>query len=76
MTYDPYSNASTPPDPRYRDPEGGTGAGIMVGALMLLALGGFIYFYAGSSETNVATNDIRPPITQQQGTTGSASPSQ
>jgi hypothetical protein len=73
MTYDPYRNATTPPDPYrdYRDPSGSTGAGLLLGALMLLALGGFIFFFAGSADQNVATTDMRPPITQPS-TTGSA----
>lgn len=80
MSYDPYRNTTpprqtTPPREPYqdfhRDPDGGTGTSFLLGALILLALGGFIYYYAGIDHTNVATNDMRPPITQPS-TTGSA----
>lgn len=74
MTYDPYRN-ELPRDP-YRDPDerdpnqSGAGAAILLGALLLAALGGFIYFFNTDAQ-NLATNDIRPPITQPS-TTGSA----
>lgn len=73
MTYDPYRN-DVPRDP-YRDPrdpkEKGAGAGLLLGALLLAALGGFIYFF-NAGDQNVATNEVRPPITQPS-TTGSSS---
>lgn len=75
MTYDPYRN-ELPHDPYrdYRDPNpGGAGAPILLGALLLAALGGFIYFFTGPGDQTVATNEMRPPITQPS-TTGSASP--
>lgn len=74
MTYDPYRNDITPPDPfrGYRDPnESGTGTGMLLAALMLLALGGFIFYFANTDAQNVASTDMRPPITQPS-TTGSA----
>ena len=67
MTYDPYRNATTPQDPyhnRDRDAEGGSGGAMMLGALVLLAIGGFFYFFGTSDNTNVASNDMRAPITQ------------
>jgi hypothetical protein len=71
MTYDPYRN-ELPNDPyrEYRDPNGtSAGAGLLLGALLLAALGGFIYFFS-TGDQNVATNEMRPPITQPS-TTGS-----
>jgi len=77
MSYDPYQNTTTPPKEPYQDfhrgPDGGTGTSFLVGALILLALAGFIYYYANSDNSNVATNDMRPPITQPN-TTGSGTP--
>ncbi len=73
MTYDPYRNtrpSSTPPPPRepfqdfHRDPDGGTGTSFLLGALILVALGGFIYYYAASDHSDIATNNLRPPVTQ------------
>lgn len=71
MTYDPYRN-DLPRDP-YRDPRevNSGGASILLAALLLAAIGGFIYFYAGPDEQSVATNDARPTVTQP-ATTGSA----
>jgi hypothetical protein len=83
MTYDPYRN--DPPDASYQDPSwkdepyrdyrnedrAAAGAAILLGALLLAAIGGFIYFYSGTSDRSIATNDLRPPITQPS-TTGSA----
>jgi hypothetical protein len=66
MTFDPNRN-DLPPDP-YRDyrkqTRAGAGAAILLGALLLAAIGGFIYFYSGVPESGVATNDTRPPIAQ------------
>jgi len=73
MTYDPYRNNEPPHDPyrRYRtEDRTSAGAAILLGALLLAAIGGFIYFYSGPSEQSIAT-DMRPPITQPS-TTGSA----
>lgn len=79
MTYDPYRNKTPPPPPRepYQDVhrDAGTGTSFLLGALILVALGGFIYYYAGSDSSNVATNDMRPPITQPS-TTGSGTPAE
>ena len=82
MTYDPYRNTpSSKPPPRepfqdfHRDPDGGTGTSFLLGALILVALGGFIYYYAGSDHSNVATNNLRPPVTQPS-TTGSGTPAE
>jgi len=70
MTYDPYRNQ--PPPDRYRDEDrAAAGAAILLGALLLAAIGGFIYFNSGLSDRGVAIHDIRPPITQP-ATTGSA----
>jgi hypothetical protein len=78
MTYDPYRNEpprNEPTDEAYRDYRDedriAAGATILLGALLLAAIGGFLYFYAGPGDQNVATNDIRPPITQPS-TTGAA----
>ncbi|ARQ02537.1 hypothetical protein [Pseudorhodoplanes sinuspersici] len=66
--YDPYRNTTSPPREPYqdfhRDPDAGTGTSFLLGALILVALGAFIYYYAGTDRSNVATNDMRPPITQ------------
>jgi hypothetical protein len=73
MTYDPYRN-EPPHDPyrEYRNEDrAGAGAAILLGALLLAAIGGFIYFYSGVPEQGVASNDMRPLITQPS-TTGSA----
>ena len=75
MTYDPYRNATTPPDPYHRDPEDGSGGTMMLGALVLLAIGGFVYFFGTSDNTNVASNDLRPPVTQSSPSTTGAAPS-
>lgn len=73
MTYDPYRN--DPPEEAYREYRDedrvAAGASILLGALLLAAIGGFIYFYAGAPSQSVATNEIRPPITQPS-TTGAA----
>ena len=83
MTYDPYRNttpSSTPP-PRepfqdfHRDPDGGTGTSFLLGALILVALGGFIYYYAAGDHSDIATDNLRPPVTQQS-TTGSGTPAE
>lgn len=74
MSYDPYRNATPPPREPYqdfhRDPDAGTGTSFLLGALILVALGGFIYYYAGSDRPDIATTDMRPPVTQPT-TTGS-----
>lgn len=79
MTYDPYRDPyrNEPPDGsdlEYRDyrneDRAAAGAAILLGALLLAAIGGFIYFNAGTGD-RVATTDLRPPITQPS-TTGSA----
>ena len=84
MTYDPYRNttpSSIPPPPRepfqdfHRDPDGGTGTSFLLGALILVALGGFIYYYAASDHSDIATNNLRPPVTQPS-TTGSGTPAE
>jgi hypothetical protein len=69
MTYDPYRNRS-PRDPYekpYRvgaaDSQTGFGAALLLGALLLAAIGGFIY-YGSSDQPSVASNDMRPPIIQ------------
>lgn len=79
MSYDPYRDTTphntTPPREPFqnfeRDPDGGTGSSFLLGALVLIALGGFIYYYAGLDTPNMATNDLRPPVTQPS-TTGAA----
>ena len=70
MTYDPYSRIGTiriATTARDLDDYSG-GVAILVGALLLAALGGFIYF-AGPSDRSI--RQIRPPITQPS-TTGAA----
>lgn len=69
MTYDPYRQP-TPQDP-YENPyrvneeqnRSGTGVAMILGAVLLAAIAGFVYFSNGEQAT-VANNDIRPPITQ------------
>ena len=69
MTNDPYRQP-TPQDP-YENPyrvneeenRSGTGVAMILGALLLAAIAGFVYFSTGDQAT-VANNDIRPPITQ------------
>jgi hypothetical protein len=69
MTYDPYRQPS-PQDPYenpYRvheaDSQTGTGAALLLGALLLAAIGGFVYYSTGD-QPSVANNEMRPPITQ------------
>mgnify|MGYP005852672051 CR=1 FL=1 len=73
MSHDPHRN-QTPRDPyrEYRaENRTNAGAAILLAALLLAAIGGFAYFYAGAPNPGVATSDIRPPITQPS-TTGAA----
>ena len=80
MTYDPFRNV-LPRDPfrDYRDPnDTGAGAGLLLGAVMLLALGGFFYYFANTDAQNLATHEPRPPMAQPSSTgsgatTGSSS---
>jgi hypothetical protein len=67
MINDPYR----PQDP-YENPyrvthdgqdTAGVSAAILLGALLLAAIGGFIYF-SGGDRAIVANNELRPPITQ------------
>ena len=69
MTYDPYSN--DPPRDDLEPYSAGVAIGVVVvlGALMFGAIVGFIF--AGPSDMKLATNDLRPPITQPS-TTGSS----
>jgi hypothetical protein len=65
MTFDPYQN-DPPNDPyrAYRDEDRSAGgAAILFGALLLAALGGFVWFYSSTDQTT-ATTEMRPPITQ------------
>jgi hypothetical protein len=81
MTYDPYRNDKASyqdaswPDDRYRDyrneDRAAAGAAILLGAALLAAIGSFVYFYSGVADRDIATNDIRPPVTQPS-TTGAA----
>jgi len=81
MTYDPYRNDDASyqdaswQDDSYRDYRNedrtAAGAAILLGVLLLAAIGGFIYFFAATGDRSVATADIRPPITQPS-TTGAA----
>jgi hypothetical protein len=81
MTYDPYRNDDASyqdaswQDDSYRDYRSedrtAAGAAILLGAALLAAIGSFIYFYSSASDPSVATNELRPPITQPS-TTGSA----
>ena len=76
---DPYRNTTPPPREPYqdfhRDPDAGTGTSFLLGALILVALGGFIYYYSGSQTPNVASKDMRSPVTQPS-TTGSGTPAE
>ena len=47
------------------------GVTVLVGVLLLAAIGGLIYI-GGPSDLSVATNDSRPPITQQPSARGSS----
>jgi len=81
MTYDPYRNDDASyqdaswqdeSDRDYRNEDrAAAGAAILLGAALLAAIGSVVYFYSGAYDRSVATNDIRPPITQPS-TTGSA----
>ena len=79
MTNDPYRQP-TPQDP-YENPyrvneeenRSGTGGAMMLGALLLAAIAGFVYFSTGDQAT-VANNDIRPPITKSTDTPRPAAP--
>ena len=79
---EPLQDSPSPPREPFqdfhRDPDAGTGTSFLLGALVLVALGGFIYYYAGSDHPDMATNDMRPPITQPtttgSGTTGAGTP--
>lgn len=70
MTYDP-NNRPNPQDP-YENPyrvneanrQTGNGVALVFGALLLAAIGGFIYFTANGDRATTANNEIRPPITQ------------
>ncbi len=77
MSFDPYRDTTKPPREPYqdfhRDPDGGTGTSFLLGALVLLALGGFIYYYAGIADRSDVATNMRAPITQPS-TTGSATP--
>ncbi len=70
MTYDPnrYPNPNDPYENPYRVSDAerrtGSGAAFLLGALLLAAIGGFIYFTATGERSTVANNEIRPPITQ------------
>jgi hypothetical protein len=92
MTYDPYRNDPRPNDPyaspyREHDPnrEIGAGASLLLAALLLFALGGFIYFYGAGDKTTMLSSDMRPQISQpvnppapasRPETTGAGSPQQ
>ena len=70
MTYDPnrYPNPNDPYENPYRVSEAerrtGSGVALALGALLLAAIGGFIYFTAKGDQSTVANNEFRPPITQ------------
>lgn len=81
MTYDPYRNDDASyqdaswQDDSYRDyrneDRAAAGAAILLGAALLAAIGSFVYFYSGAAERSIATNNLRPAVTQPE-TTGSA----
>ncbi len=71
MTYDPYRNDPRPNDPyanpyRVTDPDREVGAGpaVLLGALLLAAIGGFIFFYGAGDNTTMLSSDLRPQISQ------------
>ena len=74
-----YQDFPSPPREPYQDfhrnPDAGTGTSFLLGALVLIALGGFIYYYAGNNHSDIAIQDVRPPITQPS-TTGSGAPAE
>ncbi len=56
----------------YRDEvRTGAGAAILLGVLLLVAIGGFVFYFAGSGDQSATTEQMRPPITQP-ATNGSA----
>jgi hypothetical protein len=73
MTYDPYRNDPRPNDPypnpyRVTDPDREVGAGpaVLLGALLLAAIGGFIFFYGAGDSTTMLSSDLRPQLRQPQ----------
>ena len=53
------------PQSDYRDEaRAGAGAAILLGALLLVAIGGFVFYFAGAGDSAVTTNGMSPPITQ------------
>ena len=61
---DPYANPYRVTDP---DREVGSADALLLGALLLFAIGGFIYFsYSGTNDREtVLSHDMRPQIGQQ-----------
>ncbi len=56
----------------YRDEiRTGAGAAILLGVLLLVAIGGFVFYFAGSGDHSATTEQMRPPI-RQPATNGSA----
>ena len=66
MTYDPDRDAKAPldvnPNVRPYDRKGFSGMGIMLGAFALLALGA-IFLFSTRDTNNVASNQMRAPVT-------------
>ena len=82
MTYDPDHDARAPkdmnPNVRHNDlPKTGPGKIILLAALVALIIGGFVYY--GTSDSNIASNEMRapvqatPPASIQRETTGTGS---
>lgn len=71
MTYDPYQqpNPNDPYENPYRvnevERETGMGSTFLLAALIIAAVGGFIYYGTSGDQPTVASNEMRPPITQQ-----------
>ena len=80
MNYDPYRDPERetidPRDPyKHAGDSDGSLSAVALGAIVLIALGGFIYFYSSRTGPDVAATDMRAPITQKAPaeTTGSGS---
>jgi hypothetical protein len=74
MTYDHYRNSSleysytalSEEDYRKyrREDRAAAGAAIVLGALLLATIGGFVYYHSRTSDLNLATNEITAPMPQ------------
>ena len=59
----------------YRDEiRAGAGAAILLGVLLIVAIGGFVFYFAGAGNRSATVNDMRPPITQPSSNGSAAEP--